>query len=253
MRYLFRRAITAQRGAAVGEGLLVHFRDLGGHAGIDWTGADAVDGNPLLAQLHRQRTCQPGDARLGGAIGTVARSCPQRFGTGNVDDPRAGRTAQVRQSGADQPLVSGEQHRHRAVPNRVVTVIVDRTEGADPGIVDQRVKTAELRSDFIDHMPDRGMIGHVKRPAPRRITLGTQLLGNALNRFGRQIRQSHIGALGSEDFGRRPAHPARRAGYQHGQPVHRTAQFQSHRSCSLVWESIVACQRSLAKQPRRCG
>ena len=65
MRHLFRLAVAAQRRAAVGEGRLVGVGDAGGHAGVDRARADAVDRDPFLAELDRERAGQAGDRRLG--------------------------------------------------------------------------------------------------------------------------------------------------------------------------------------------
>src|SRR3546814_8070303 len=66
-----------------------------GHAGADRAGADAIDRDPLLAEIDRQPARQAGDAGLGRDIGRVARRRAQSLGRGDVDDRSEEHTSEL--------------------------------------------------------------------------------------------------------------------------------------------------------------
>src|SRR3546814_5344239 len=138
-----------------------------GHAGADRAGADAIDRDPLLAEIDRQPARQAGDAGLGRDIWRVARRRAQSLGRGDVDDARGFALAQPGQGGAHHPLVRGQHHRDRAVPDRLILLAVERAEARYAGIVDEDVDAAELRGDLADDARDRRGVGHVERKGLR--------------------------------------------------------------------------------------
>ena len=101
MSDFFRKAISLQRGATLGENRLVLFRDRVGQRGANRSGTDAVDGYSLGTEIDRQRARESDDSRFGDRVGTVARSRAEAFGRRDVDDARRRRTC------ADAPARRG--------------------------------------------------------------------------------------------------------------------------------------------------
>ena len=94
----------------------------------------------------------------------MQRGGTERFGRGDVDDPRRFRFAQVRQCSADDALVRRQHHGQASCPCLVIAVIVDRDAHGDAGIVNDNVDPAEIRREVVDDIGEVVAVGDIERP-----------------------------------------------------------------------------------------
>ena len=225
MRDLFRIAVAAERGAALGVDRLVLFGDPLGDCGADRARADAVHRDALAAEFDGERAGQAGDAALGRGIGAVRCGSAERLGGGDVNDSRTFRFAQIRQRGADDARMRGQHHGQRFRPRVLVSCIVDRGAQRQPGIVDDDVEATELRGNVVDDGGDAVGAGHVERPGLGLATRCNDRIGNGLGAVGGDIGDSDIGAFGREHMRGGATHAAGGAGDENGQALDRAAEL----------------------------
>jgi len=150
---------------------------------------------------------------LRGRVGTVVAARAQPFGRRDVDDATQAVAREMRQAGADEPLVRGEVDGERRRPRRFegVAIAGDERGDRDARVVHEDVDRAEPLDDRIDHLGDRIRIGDVERPPG----------GSALAMHRPDLVDDRFGA-GGKIFARQfsPFHARRRRENYHPSLVH---------------------------------
>ena len=154
-------------------------------AGADRARADAVHGDALAAEFDRERARQAGDAGLRRGIGAVQRGGAERFGGGDIDDPRAFRFAQMRQRGADDARMRRQHHGECPWPrpphNRRRR---SRRAREMPALLTTMSSPPKCAATSSTTDGDVVAVGDVERPGLCRAAFGCDLTGNGLRRLG---------------------------------------------------------------------
>src|SRR5512146_3098995 len=91
-----RITVTFDRGASLGENLLMFLRNGVSQIRPYWTWADAVDGDALRTQINSERMCQTDHPRLRNDIRAITWRRAESLSGGDIDASRRVRPAQVR-------------------------------------------------------------------------------------------------------------------------------------------------------------
>jgi hypothetical protein len=169
---------------------------------------DAVDPDPVAAELLRERPGERDDRALARHVVEQERDAAKRRARRDVDDRAAAPLAHRRDGGA-----AGQEHRrdvdvHHLLPfpERDLGERPHLERGVEARVVDEHVEAATPRERLVDEPRDLRLVGDVGGEAhPVRVRRG-RLLGAA------QVGDDDPGALGSEPVGDRPADPLRRSG-----------------------------------------
>jgi hypothetical protein len=126
----------------------------------------------------------------------------------------------VRQRGANEKLLSGQESVQRTVPNLVVAILIDPAKGTEARVVDQDIETSETPSNFLNHAPDLHAIEDVKPPS-RRFTAGrTDLIDHRRDSRTIYVGDRYLSAFLRKQVSRGASHPAGGARNQHRPPCH---------------------------------
>src|SRR6266851_6908532 len=100
-----------------------------------------------------------------------------------------------------------QQPRERPLPGCVEALIVDRTKGAEAGVVNHDVKAVELTGYFRDYAPDFVRIEHVEAPALSLATAGLNFVDDGAEASFVDISNRRHRAFLCEQVSRRAPHP----------------------------------------------
>ena len=105
------------------------------------------------------------------------------------------------------------QHRESAIPV-LDAGLLDRAERAgQPGVVEGDIEAAEFLDRAIDHRLDPGLVGDVGLLEHRAAAVFLALTHRRRAAVLVEVGDHNRCAFARETYRRRPAHPARRAGY----------------------------------------
>ena len=170
------------------------------HRRVDEPGRDRVDGDPLGAELERQRLGEADHARLGrhvvGHEGLAAVGARRR----DVDDPAPAGGDHVGQDGLAAVERAGEVDLEDAVP-RVGVDLEERAEAVEAGVVDEHRRCAERRADLVDRGVESGPVGHVHGEADGRAAGGDDLGRRVVGGVAVAVEHRHRQAVGGEPLG----------------------------------------------------
>src|ERR1700687_1203960 len=131
----------------------------------------------------------------------------------------------MRERGAHQLLLRGQQSCDRLVPDLVVVAGVERTQPAEAGVVDQDVESAKTFRDFGNDAFDRGRVADIESPAFGLSTFGFDFLDDARDARFIDVGHRNDRALLRKQVSRRAAHSTRGAGDEHAATLHRAVEF----------------------------
>ena len=221
-------AVSAQRHPAPGvDGLRLRV-DPRRHPRVDRARADAVDGDPVSAELDRHALRQADDARLGRRIRAQPGGGHDRFRRRDVHDaPRPGRH-EVRYRQADESGVRCEIDVERAGPVRFeVTLRLERrVDERDPRVVDHDVQPARPLDRSIDERSEFVEFSDVAHDAEHRVRAvhGGDLVGHRGHSIGADVGNHHSCALVGEQVRGGTPHAAGGTGHDRHLPGDRSGQ-----------------------------
>ena len=186
MGNFFRVAVAFERYAPAGEDAFCFVRDGSGQTGMNRARTNAVDGDALGRQFHRQRPGEAHNAVLCRGVRAGKSAAADRFGRSNIHDPSGPAFCEMRQRRANEALVGRQIHAETALPDLVVAAALNTGRGIDTGIIDQNVEPAEMCDNPGQRRFDLRGVGEVQGPARGR----TAGLGNLLDDSGNAVRIS---------------------------------------------------------------